>query len=434
MTKSKTINIIISVLISILLWIYVINVVNPPATETIREIPVQLSGLDSLEAGHLTIAGDGYYTVDVTVSAPRAELAGISQKDITASASLLGLTAGQNYINVNVSVPDNITLDDVRSQKIQVYIDELVEVDKPVYIAHQDAPEGTEITITDSSHETVKVIGADSIVKLVEQVRVDLDISDMEVDSVKTAELDAIPLDSDGNIVKNVSLETELISVTAAEYAIKTVPLRVSYVGSPGPSTELKDAKLPGRVNIKGPSDRLDAVESVSARVISIEGITQDTSYKIDCDLMDGIYLADSSQGLRAYFTVTQLGDISFTYGIDDVVKEGGSEGESYSFEDASITVTASGELDKVKALQVTDLMPHVDLSGFDAGVYDLPISIPYTQEGVSLSVTPDSIRVTVGTVNVPDHSEEGNEGSGSREDASDEGGSGEGSSGESGE
>ena len=119
MTKSKTINIIISVLISILLWIYVINVVNPPATETIREIPVQLSGLDSLEAGHLTIAGDGYYTVDVTVSAPRAELAGISQKDITASASLLGLTAGQNYINVNVSVPDNITLDDVRSQKIQ---------------------------------------------------------------------------------------------------------------------------------------------------------------------------------------------------------------------------------------------------------------------------------------------------------------------------
>ena len=84
---------------------------------------------------------------------------------------------------------------------------------------------------------------------------------------MKTAELDAIPLDSDGNIVKNVSLETELISVTAAEYAIKTVPLRVSYVGSPGPSTELKDAKLPGRVNIKGPSDRLDAVESVSVRI-----------------------------------------------------------------------------------------------------------------------------------------------------------------------
>ncbi|MBQ4371734.1 MAG: hypothetical protein II803_04910, partial [Firmicutes bacterium] len=122
MSRSKTLNIIISVLASVLLWIYVINVVNPPSTMTVKDIPVQLEGLENLEAGHLTIAGDGSYTVDVTLSASRAELAGISEKDIRATASLAGLSAGQNYINVSVKAPDSVTIDDIRSQKIQVYI------------------------------------------------------------------------------------------------------------------------------------------------------------------------------------------------------------------------------------------------------------------------------------------------------------------------
>ncbi len=426
MSRSKTLNIIISVLASVLLWIYVINVVNPPSTMTVKDIPVQLEGLENLEAGHLTIAGDGSYTVDVTLSASRAELAGISEKDIRATASLAGLSAGQNYINVNVKAPDSVTIDDIRSQKIQVYIDELVEVEKPLYIAHKDAPAGSEVTVLSRSHEAMKVIGADSLVKLVSQVRVDLDIDGMELGDEKTENLIAIPLDAEGNIVQAVRLESPSVEVGVAMHEVRTVPLRAGYVGAPGLGAVLKEASIPTQVNIKGQPDAVKAIESITSAVINIEGITADASYIIECTLPKGIYLAEGSENLRANFKVSQMGDISFSYSRDDLLVNGAPEGEPYMIDDVTVTVTASGELDTVRRIQATDLRPSIELTGMMNGYFDVPLRLSYSQEGVTLSVQPGTVRVLVGEAKEEPEENAGEDEGGEAQEGSGEGGEGE--------
>jgi hypothetical protein len=55
MLKSNTANKIISVIIAILLWTYVIGMVDPTKTTTIRDVPVQLLNEDSLTKLYHTI-------------------------------------------------------------------------------------------------------------------------------------------------------------------------------------------------------------------------------------------------------------------------------------------------------------------------------------------------------------------------------------------
>ena len=65
--SGRTISIIISIIIALLLWSYVIIQVNPTKEETIARVPVQLLNVQSLTVRQLAIAGDGEYTVDVVV-------------------------------------------------------------------------------------------------------------------------------------------------------------------------------------------------------------------------------------------------------------------------------------------------------------------------------------------------------------------------------
>jgi hypothetical protein len=62
MLKSNTANKIISVIIAILLWTYVIGMVDPTKTTTIRDVPVQLLNEDSLTSKGLALSGEMDYT------------------------------------------------------------------------------------------------------------------------------------------------------------------------------------------------------------------------------------------------------------------------------------------------------------------------------------------------------------------------------------
>ncbi len=67
MESRKIVRLITSLLISIALWVYVINVVNPSSTTTVRNIPVTLTGTETLYEKNLAIEGSGDFTVDITV-------------------------------------------------------------------------------------------------------------------------------------------------------------------------------------------------------------------------------------------------------------------------------------------------------------------------------------------------------------------------------
>ena len=73
MNRDEIINRVAAIVLAIVLWVYVISVVNPPTTVTVRQVPVTLLNQEYLDDSKLAIAGDGKYTVDVDLSGKRKD-------------------------------------------------------------------------------------------------------------------------------------------------------------------------------------------------------------------------------------------------------------------------------------------------------------------------------------------------------------------------
>ncbi|MCF0150064.1 MAG: hypothetical protein HUJ80_01480 [Firmicutes bacterium] len=395
MKQTRIIDLVFSVAFAIGIWCYVISVVNPPQTVLIRQVPVQLQGLDSLKGSGYTIADSGEYSVDVEVKGPRSQVNAITENDIAASISLAGLTTGPNYVNVKVSAPDGLSIEKISTPKIPVNVDELITEVKPAVIYYPTRDDGFEVTIIMMEVENVRITGARTLVETVDQVRYDLNTDELLKDISTTQRIPGIVLDADGQIVENLKLSNSQLYVTAALYQTKDVPLNVSYEGTPGLGAQLSSVVYPRTLKLKARSSLMKNIDSIDAEIINIEGITSDLTVPLVYDLPDSVYLADDTKEPEAVFKLVHQGEISFTYDPSDIsVKSVPAECEGYHLEKRAVTVTAKGDLSIIRKLEAKDLQPFVDLSTIENGENEIRLQSDFVNENVSISIQPEFINV----------------------------------------
>ncbi|MFA7502784.1 MAG: CdaR family protein, partial [Anaerovoracaceae bacterium] len=178
MGRNSWLDKLISVAIALVLWVYVLSL-NPQSKTTVAGVPVQLLNQEVLVTSSLAIAGSDRYTVDVYVEGVRSDILSLQSDQVTATADLFGLGKGQNYLVISVSVPEKITVIEVRPNRIPILIDELVNVRKPVVLFVTDTSNGSEIGGVTLTPSEVTVSGAKSIVDQVQSVRVSVSQSSL---------------------------------------------------------------------------------------------------------------------------------------------------------------------------------------------------------------------------------------------------------------
>jgi YbbR domain-containing protein len=260
----RTFNIILSIVIALVLWAYVIGEVNPTTQQTITNVPVQLLNIQSLTARELAISGDSDYTVDVVVEGKRADIMKITAQDIIAEADLFGWSKGENFIPVNVTVPQALTLIEIKSAKIEVTIEDLVAQSKQVVVVYKgDMPNNTEEGAVEIKPSEIEVTGAKSEVETVTHVQVVIDITELSAEG-QTVQGVAVPVNYAGMTVENVKLSSNYIDVFAKLYTLKEVTLITDFEGelAQGYGAEINVPKV---ILIKGSKSTLKDIDSVSA-------------------------------------------------------------------------------------------------------------------------------------------------------------------------
>ena len=399
MNRNEIINRIAAIVIAIVLWVYVISVVNPPTTVTVRQVPVALQNQEYLETSKLAIAGDGKYTVDVVLSGKRMDLI-VGPSDLTATADLNGLIPGQNYITVKVTSPHNTTVQEIRTEKIQVYVDELVSVSKPVVLDVAEIPAGTEFTVLDLDPETITVSGAKSLVEMVDHIDVHVDAQGFAVDEPGKAQIALTPVDAEGNYVNAVKTDNVFVNLTATLYTVKSVPLYTRVEGSPGLGAELLSSNIPSSVSIKGRLIDLAKINYIDAEPLNIEGITVNTELPVVPILPEGIEFAAGNDALIATFTLSEQGTVGLEADSSQIELEGLPEGFSAVPAEPSFTmqVKVKGAIADITDLPGDAIAYYVDLSEIaEAGEYDLPIQGRSAEEKtLDVVIDPAQMRVTV--------------------------------------
>lgn len=397
MLSNKKFNIVLSLLIAVGIWAYVIGETNPQDTKTFRDIPIQLINEQTLEENNLALVDVSAETVNVTLTGARAEINRIDEREITATVNLAEAAAGENQLKINIRVPDNVELTDKSLNKVTITVDARVSKEIEIVPEYEGTFESDQEPITiEMNRSKVTVTGAESLVEKVDHVRALVGEGEVS-ESLKTIGSRLTPVDADGNEIERLELSAKTVQVTAQLANLKTVKLEVP-VNDDGDGDVERSVSAPKTITIKGKSSDLEEIETVTAETVDVSGITKDTAVEIRPVLPEGVQVSNKSlDSLYVKVTVTKLATKTITLDTSDIDMEGLSDGLNAELKEISaIKVTLSGKEEDLKEIEKEDISLLIDLTELDAGTHQVALQASCSKEYTSLDVNPEEIEVII--------------------------------------
>lgn len=398
MFQNNKVNLVISIVAAIIIWAYVVIAVNPIKDTTIKNIPVKLTSIDTLEDRGLTVTSDRDYTVDVTVKGARSEITQITEDDIEATADLFGYPEGDHDIKVVVTVPDNVSREDIKPASIEVSIDEYVSVSKPVKVEFDgDFGNNAEPGSVSVLPEELEVAGAKSIVEKVSYIKAAVNSEDVK-DDEQTIEVEPEPVDEDGVTVDGLKLSQETISVNCTLSYVKTVPLEVPIRGKVDSAYEVTNETVPDRVAIKGTKTRLNNIKKVKAKTINISDITETTEIPLEISLPKEVELAEASSDLNYVIEISGISVKDMSFSSSEIELENVDENYDAHIKESTIKVAAYGSKTVIKGLKKGDLTLYIDMSDADysKGVYTGTIQYKSDKDIQDIKIEPVEVEIII--------------------------------------
>ena len=118
LTNNKVL-MLISLLVAIALWMFVMGNVDPSVSERVSDVKVEMQGADSLEDQELTPTLVKPKIVTVTIEGKRSQVKKAKDKGIRAYIDVSTCNYGKNETEIHVRIPDGVkgvTVEDISSE------------------------------------------------------------------------------------------------------------------------------------------------------------------------------------------------------------------------------------------------------------------------------------------------------------------------------
>ena len=307
--KSNTFYAILSLVLSILLWAYVVYEVRPTYEMWVREVPVTSVNVSRLfDEGSLEINGDyqalanGTMTVDIKVRGNRGNVSTVDAEDITCTLDMITVDKAGNFSLkpvVETNVP-SVSIIQISPASFRFSVDSITQADIDVELVKKGSlPQGYELEDLKARTEKVKITGPMDVIKSVKRAYIELDCSALSVTDFEKS-LQFIFEDKNGNEIDsskfsksmeyikvgfNIYTEKEVDIILAPKYKDEkrenktgqsVVLYCVSESGKETPGIEMK-------VKLKGTADAIDKyvknVKTVYTEEINVSDIYMDRTF-----------------------------------------------------------------------------------------------------------------------------------------------------------
>ncbi len=294
---------ILAVLISILLWLTVINVSDPVINTTYSDIPVVITNAESVTSEGKVYELTSASTVTIAVSAKRSILDYLNEDNFKAVVDLENYNEGTGTVPIRVETnrhSDKIESMKSRTEYATVNIDDMLSkqfVITPIVLGE---PEDGYVTGEVSTAENiVRISGAESVVSTIKKVTAEVSVSGLS--SKVNTSVDLKLYDEQGELVqdKNLTKNISTVAMSVQILATKELPLRFSASGVPkegysisGPVTADRDS-----IVVAGKATSLANLNAIdiSSAAVSVDEADRDLTVEVDLTryLPDGISLVD---------------------------------------------------------------------------------------------------------------------------------------------
>lgn len=379
---------------TVLLWILMMESIDPITYTTIRDVPIQLLNQEiTVESDKVYEINDSMY-VNVTLKGRKSDLDSIEKSNI------LTVTADFKDLNMFNSLPLNCSLpgySDVTyklsSNSIEINIEDYMTAEFDIQIETEGTVDESKYLASLNAHtRTIVISGAESTINTIGSVVVSPNIQG--IDENTTLYVEPIIYDKNGNIIdkSKLSLGVGEIPIDIELYDTKEVRLQLSYKMDDfiyGPIVTGVDCDTK-TIFIAGEQEELDKYTSISIEIpldinpLDISNNQYSKYVSISNMMPDNIYVCDQSGRIAITVEFTDFYAGALALNVSDITPIN-VESEDYIVE----LIGDSKQLVIVDPastnFSLDNLNTVVDLAGLGVGEHTLDITFENLPETASI-------------------------------------------------
>lgn len=387
-----------SLISALLLWVFVINIQNPPQSYDMRNRTISFRGFDLLENKGYVIKNEmalREQKVRVVIKGPRLQIEKIRSNpelieikvDITKYVNNISTNMDMvaPVIPIDVSVPLGLTIVEQSPKNLEVIFErEKSQTKKIEYVIHGGSNKEYETLTPKIVPETIEVWGAESYMDEIATVRVDIDVENFSED-VLTYQTPIKVYNAQGEELIELKKSHSSAEVTLPIGKKKTVPLEMQFVGElPDGFIQTSVGVHPQSITIIGKPTLIDKITSIKLAEISLENIIETSKINAKFILPPGISYLDRIDN-SATVTIQVKEQAIYDYALDlskaqiNMLNE--QENFEYEIIDTEIKVKVKSLAENLLSMNSRDVKIDIDLSGYSQGEYEIPIKLEFPPE-----------------------------------------------------
>jgi len=368
---------LLSVVIAIGLWTYVITTVSPEWEETFYDIPVVLENETALHSRGLMTVTEDTPKVTLKLRGNRSDLANLSRENITLVADLANIySSGEQRVGYDIFYPGNIPGNSIEvisqsPQEISLTITDRASKDVPVKVDYLGAvPPGfqTDKENRKLDYEFVRVTGPASVINKISTAWIQVDLEG-QTETINQSYSYTL-CDKNGEPVDAEQVYTDITEVKLylkiQRYKDITLVLDVVEGGGATRANTVitMDMKT---IQVSGSEQQLkDLGNSLVVGEIRLQEEPNDTVKKFDIDLPEGV---ENLTGKDTVSVSIQFPDlITRTIAVTNIEAKNVPEGMDAKIVAKQMNIIVRGPKEQVEAMSADALTVHVDFSDAEVG------------------------------------------------------------------
>lgn len=394
--KNNWLQIILSTVFALFLWIGIINIQDPLINKSFN-IPVTIQNEKTLSDVGKTYEIISNETVSVQVTAARSIIENLTIEDFMAIADFQKLS--YTYaVPIDVIIPKLKATEyeiEMKDNTLQLQLDELAELQTDIQIdTVGKCANGYYLTNLTTNTPSITIKGGKSIIDTINYAKIEVDITDKSSDFTETDKV--ILYDKNGNVMKldNLDLSRSEIITNGTVLPTKKVPINVNILNTNTDIYQLKSYDLDlDNVLIATDSEDLENINEINIEIdlakedLNKSNLTESYIKTINLSeyLPENVKLATESNKLN----ITMVFDIyetkTFTLQTENIKIVNLNKDLNCKFKEDEIILNFKGLKTNLNNIDFNSLNYELDVKSLNKGSYSLTLKIVDLPEHITL-------------------------------------------------
>ena len=380
---------IISLLSAMVLWMYVMAIVDPEETKLFENIPVTITNKNELNERDLVIYPEQDLTTNIYVTGKLSNLKKVTKDDINVYGQINNPLEGNNEIYLKVSTSQRVNYD-FKNPVMIVTLEKIISEDKSIKVdITGSGKNNVDNIMLQDNIDKVSISGPRSLVNKVKRVVGTVKVSGESNNFSQSIKLE--PVDANGKVVEGIELEKDSVNVNITLLTQKTVPITLKL--SDNSESGVNYTMSQNTVTIKGKKDIVDSINDIETQPVKLSEILPGTSKDIYLQVPSGITIETK------YITINKNSEENtleeYTYTAKDIEIRNNTENIDKSKIKFPNSINVSIEyLQSIGSINKDDIKLYIDLN--EVSLEDNTCKIKYESryEIEKINIDPDIVTI----------------------------------------